>query len=310
MLVNRVNRILLPFLAGVLIIYPVVIFAFTFSHSVFSGANAPLNDALEFILSGKFLPFNVAHLWFLYFLMMYAIIGCLIAMAFKKNTGFTTSANNLFTSILKSFWFRLLSMTLLFFLCLYWMGTPAILTNVDWAIDPAIFVTYFIFFGTGWIIFTTNILNKIAGYSIMQLVIATLLFLGSIVVQIQWSEASWILPVQMLFTAVYSALYIFGFISFFLKYFNLFSQRLSYLMDASYWVYIIHLPIVAFMPGLITDLSLSPLVKFVVTLSTTSIICLASYEYLVRGRFIGKFLNGKVNKQKKEFHPEEPVLKL
>jgi uncharacterized protein (DUF983 family) len=70
-------------------------------------------------------------------------------------------------------------------------------------------------------------------------------------------------------------------------------------MDAAYWVYIIHLPIVAFVPGVIAGIALPAVVKFAITFSVTAIICLASYKYLVRGTFIGMFLNGKVYKKKK-----------
>lgn len=303
MLINRFKRILLPFLAGVLIIYPLVVMAFTFSELAFAGANTPFKDAWEVIVSGKFLPFNVIHLWFLYFLALYAVTGWLLAKAFQKNTVFTKSANKLFAYIIQNFWLRLFSMAVTFFLCLYWMGTPFILTNNKWSIDLAIFVTYFIFFGTGWMIYKTNTLIKLAGYSIWQLGIATLLFI--ITSFMIWPTATWVLPLRMIFTAMYSSLFIFGFIAFFLRYFNQYSKSLSYLMDASYWVYIIHLPIVSFIPGLMAGLLLPAFVKFAITLSTTSIICMLSYKYLVRGSFIGMFLNGKVHKRKKVYQPQD-----
>ena len=62
---------------------------------------------------------------------------------------------------------------------------------------------------------------------------------------------TFIINTKQTLTAIYSSLFIFGFIAFFLTYFNSYSPRLSYIMDAAYWVYIIHLPIVAFIPGLL-----------------------------------------------------------
>ena len=70
-------------------------------------------------------------------------------------------------------------------------------------------------------------------------------------------------------------------------------------MDAAYWVYIIHLPIVAFIPGLLAGFALPLGLKFVITLSVTCVFCFATYKYFVRGTFIGMFLNGKVHTQKK-----------
>ena len=79
-------------------------------------------------------------------------------------------------------------------------------------------------------------------------------------------------------------------------------------MDSAYWVYIIHLPIVSFIPGLQAGFALPAIAKFLITLLTTSVICLVSYKYLVRGSFIGMFLNGKVHKRKKEFQAQELVV--
>ena len=297
MLINRVKRILLPFLAGVLLIYPLVVFAFVYSSSAFAGAASPLNIATEVILSAKFLPFNVIHLWFLYFLMMYVVVGWLLAIIFNKKTAFTTSSNKIFTFILQNFWLRLLCMTLLFFLCLCWMGTPYIKTNNTWSIDPATFITYFVFFGTGWVLYQTNSLENLKQYPVWQLSIAVLLFLVSAFSP--WPVDVWVLNTKQALTAIYSSLFIFGFIAFFLTYFNSYSPRLNYIMDAAYWVYIIHLPIVAFIPGLLAGFTLASGLKFAITFSVTAIFCFATYKYFVRGTFIGMFLNGKVHKEKK-----------
>jgi len=296
MLLNRVKRILLPFLVGVLITYPLVVFAFVYSKAAFAGAVSPFSNALSIIVSGDFLPFNVVHLWFLYFLMMYAIVGWLFAMIFNKTTAFTTSANNAIKYVLQNFWLRILCMALLFFLCLYWMGTPYIKTNNTWSIDPATFITYFVFFGTGWMLYRTSSLANLKQYPVWLLSIAVLLFLISTFSP--WPAELWVLNSKQALTAIYSSLFIFGFIALFLRYFNSYSPGLSYIMDASYWVYIIHLPIVSFVPGLLAGFALPTGLKFAITLSATAIFCFATYKHFVRGTFIGMFLNGKVHKQK------------
>ena len=298
MMINRVKRILLPFLLGVLIIYPCVFFAFKYSMAAFNDVLSPFNNALNLIFSGKFIPFNIIHLWFLYFLMMYAILGWLIAMIFNKKSPFTTSANKVFTCILQNFWLRLLCMTVLLFLCLYWMDSPYLKTYNTWSIDPASFITYFIFFGTGWILYRTNSLENLKHYPIWQLIIALLLFLISTFSP--WLSEVWLLNAKLALTAIYSSLFIFGFIAFFLTYFNSYSPRLTYIMDAAYWVYIIHLPIVAFIPGLLAGVSLPSGIKFGITISVTAIFCFGTYKYFVRGTIIELFLNGKIYKELKK----------
>jgi len=59
------------------------------------------------------------------------------------------------------------------------------------------------------------------------------------------------------------------------------------------------LPIVAFIPGLLVEFAWPPVLKFVITLSVSSLICFVTYKYFVRGTFIGMLLNGKIHKRKK-----------
>jgi glucan biosynthesis protein C len=177
------------------------------------------------------------------------------------------------------------------------MGTSYIKTNNKWSIDPATFITYFVFFGTGWVIYQTKSLEKLNQLPLWQLSVAVLLFLVSSF--LPWPVEVWVLNTKQALTAIYSSLFIFGFIAFFLTYFNSYSRRLSYIMDAAYWVYIIHLPIVAFIPGLLAGFALPAVLKFAITLSVTTIICFVTYKYFVRGTFIGMFLNGKVHKENK-----------
>ena len=125
--------------------------------------------------------------------------------------------------------------------------------------------------------------------------LATVLFLER---TYQWPKEAWVLTVQQLSTVVSGTLFIFGFLALFLRYFNHYALRLSYLMDAAYWVYIIHLPIAGLLPGIMAAWLISVFAKFGISFTLTTILSLASYHYLVRGSFIGMFLNGKVHPRK------------
>jgi glucan biosynthesis protein C len=63
--------------------------------------------------------------------------------------------------------------------------------------------------------------------------------------------------------------------------------------DASYWIYLVHLPIVVFFQAMLISFDINPLFKFLIVLSCTSIIVLLTYNYMVRNTLIGKFLNGR-----------------
>jgi peptidoglycan/LPS O-acetylase OafA/YrhL len=68
---------------------------------------------------------------------------------------------------------------------------------------------------------------------------------------------------------------------------------MRYIADSSYWVYLIHLPFTAIIPTFIWEFPLTAVVKFLIVLTTTILICLVSYHFLVGATFIGNFLNGR-----------------
>lgn len=69
--------------------------------------------------------------------------------------------------------------------------------------------------------------------------------------------------------------------------------RLRYLADASYWAYLVHLPIVVAWQVLLAQLPIPALLKWLVAASTSIPLCLWSYERWVRNRAIGALLNGR-----------------
>jgi len=71
------------------------------------------------------------------------------------------------------------------------------------------------------------------------------------------------------------------------------SKRLRYISDASYWVYIIHLPLTHFIPGLFHQSSMNVFLKFTITSAIVTGICFVTYHYLVRSTLIGQILNGR-----------------
>lgn len=71
------------------------------------------------------------------------------------------------------------------------------------------------------------------------------------------------------------------------------SPLLRYLSDASYWVYIVHLPIVMALQVMVHDLSWPWPIKFAAIVIGAAAVSLASYELLIRHTFMGRWLNGR-----------------
>lgn len=78
-----------------------------------------------------------------------------------------------------------------------------------------------------------------------------------------------------------------------------------YLADASYWIYIVHLPLVMAAQVLVQDWSLPWFVKLIVVVASVLAVSIASYELLIRHSFMGRWLNGRRVPWRK---PRQPTL--
>ena len=63
--------------------------------------------------------------------------------------------------------------------------------------------------------------------------------------------------------------------------------------DASYWVYLLHLPLVFFLQVAVQDVPWHWSLKFPLILSLTLVPLFVSYHFLVRPTVIGGWLNGR-----------------
>jgi glucan biosynthesis protein C len=68
---------------------------------------------------------------------------------------------------------------------------------------------------------------------------------------------------------------------------------LRYLSDASYWTYLVHLPVLFAVQYQLLDLELPWPIKWGIGVGVTLAICLGSYHLAVRRTWLGRLLNGK-----------------
>lgn len=68
---------------------------------------------------------------------------------------------------------------------------------------------------------------------------------------------------------------------------------IRYLSDASYWMYVAHLPLVIVVQLWVRDWAMAPGWKFLIACGGVFAVLLVSYEYLVRYTWIGALLNGR-----------------
>jgi peptidoglycan/LPS O-acetylase OafA/YrhL len=171
-------------------------------------------------------------------------------------------------------------------------------TPVDFVPQLRILLYYFVFTAFGWLLHRQPDLIEELG---RRLWIPAIVALAAIVPAAILAERTVLKgPLEPLFLRL-AALYLsalFGwalvmlFVGSFVKWGAQPRPWVSYLSDASYWCYLVHLPIVVALQILIADLAWPGLIKYAVVMTGTIVACLGSYQTLVRYTFIGAALNG------------------
>ena len=75
--------------------------------------------------------------------------------------------------------------------------------------------------------------------------------------------------------------------------FGSYNAKMRFISDGSYWMYLIHLPIVALITFFMFNLHMPIEIKFLIAILMTSIICMGTYKYFVSPTFVGILLSGK-----------------
>lgn len=101
---------------------------------------------------------------------------------------------------------------------------------------------------------------------------------------------------RAVFAALYAAsvwLWTFGLIGGALRFIRRESPAIRYLADASYWLYIIHLPLVVALEALVAGWPLPAELKLVLVVAASVLVMLATYRWFVRSTLLGALLNGR-----------------
>lgn len=78
-----------------------------------------------------------------------------------------------------------------------------------------------------------------------------------------------------------------------LRFFNRPHPLRQYLADASYWIYLVHLPLVVLLQGCVSQQDWPWALKLAVIVAGAFALMLAAYAWMVRGTWIGALLNGR-----------------
>ena len=304
---DRARRILVPMIAGWLLLAPptIAVVAWGLSRTFPDGAPAGTD-------SGAVLPqgFPLIHLWFLYYLaVLYVLVLALRAafVALDRDGAARRRIDRALETVLSSYLAPLLlaapTAAVLYVDAAWpvWFGihTP------DTGLMPQLqaIVAFGTAFTLGWVMHRqVRLLGVLKRQWAVNLAIAmalttTCLF---IIGPVPTLETATTVPGAPIMRIAYAAAYglsiwywTLGLLGTAMRFCSSESPARRYLADASYWLYLMHLPIVYGIAVASMDVPASWVIKFPLNIAITLTLLLVSYHYLVRPTVIGEVLNGR-----------------
>ncbi len=296
---NRAKRIVVPLVAGWAVVFPLISYVWVVGITkVFGGTLPPMPEMPK--VAGAFPLF---HLWFLYQLLLLYVATIAVRAIFNR-LDTTQKLRNIIDAAVAGSVSKFIAvfalglplaatlMALPFWF--YWQGIP----TPDQSLIPSVpasvgFGTAFVF---GWLVHrSTGALAAIQKRWLPHLAIAV-------------GATAWLLHTihtaplaapgltKTLFALVFGVAlwaWVFGLTGAALRFLSNYSAARRYVADASYWIYLAHLPVVAAFQIWVGHWSLTWMVKYPFVLVASFAVLFASYHFLVRPSFIGQLLNGR-----------------
>jgi glucans biosynthesis protein C len=303
---TRVLRIVVPFLVGWFILRPLIVSGWIMGaaslrgdYDFWSGINAGF-QSLSSLPAGMF---NGTHLWFLYYLAMITalvlVFRALVVVTGSLHATVVRWADSIMGWLAHSaFAFPILVIppaTALWFMQFWGMDTP------DQALKPhlPVLVVYGGFFVFGWLLSRRrDLLPHFARLTPLRwflaaAAIAAVLRLSGIQADLSHPHYT---AAHVGFVVTYAfAMWSLVFLT--IGVFRKLCQRsyawVRYIADSSYWMYLIHLPIVVWLQVAVAELALHWSLKLVLISMITVAVSLITYDLFVRSTWVGWLLNGR-----------------
>ena len=298
---NRLKRILVPLVVGWVVTFPLIAVAWTMGMRKMLGAAAAATPPA---LPAIFGWFPIAHLWFL--LVLLQLYVCLLVLrwavnAVAGNGKLHAMADATVRGLLNGYWAPfVLGVPLA--LCLYtlpawtyWAGIPA--PDQTWLPKLTPLVGYGTAMGLGWLVHRQKeLLASIQQRWIGHLAIGVVATVATVLIMMRHEFAPAVPGTERaVFVACFTIAlwgWVIGLTGLALARLSGFGAVRRYLADSSYWLYLMHLPLVAALQVWVGKWNLHWSVKYPFVVLSALAILLVTYHFLVRPSFIGAVLNG------------------
>lgn len=124
--------------------------------------------------------------------------------------------------------------------------------------------------------------------------------------ELVWMFSNQLTAVSALAETAFAWLTAFGMMGLFRWLLSRGSFTVRYLSDASYWMYLAHLPLVIVAHWVVVDWPISYHLKYILTCGGVTAVLLATYQLFIRYTFIGNVLNGPRTRRRPQPRPAAP----
>ncbi len=289
---NRLLRVALPLLIFLPLLYVAIGFVIQYALN-FVQYQSPFLRFIKAMMEQpeqSTMPLSTMHLWFLYHLLfLYLLTWCARILLQGQPSRWLLSIN---PQLL------LLMLTVACLPALYVVAVP--FPAPEWIL-PALWALWFygLFFALGYSFFKhPQLLQNYLPHRHAYLLIGAVSY-GCYYVLLPLDLLPQNQPQELLkfclcvFEAITAVLWTLAAMLYARQYLNFSNQLLRYCANTSYWVYIIHLPLLFLLQFLITDLPLPIVLKFLLSSFGTLALCLLSFHLLVSWSWLARMLTTK-----------------
>ncbi len=314
---NRAVRILVPLVCGWVVLFPLMVSLWLWG----AGQAGRLGEmgvppevqnfpawklALGFMISGQFVKkFDLTHLWFLHQLAVLYLILLGVLWGARRLPRFKTwllpLLDRLFNRVCEGSW-GMLAFVL--------PTIPMLLLMNDWGVDtpkssllphPPTTLLYGFCFLIGWLLHRQPaLLHHVERRWTVHMGVGVLFWVMGIVFLAQqpWKRTphEYMLYLRTGFLTLYATMmwgFVMGFTGLFTRFFQRPRPVIRYIADASYWIYLAHLPVVVSLQIMVSSLHYPWPLKYGFILAIAMPVLIITYHFLVRGTFLGVVLNGR-----------------
>ncbi len=300
-LAHRVRRILLPLACAIVVILPVEVYLWTLGMILHKGYAWKTLKRLNFRGDVREQFWGLSHLWYLQYLFLYGLMFALI-MRYRPQR---STVLRMMKRLSISFW---LPIILLIPCGLILFIEPEAMVGFQHSVLPVLSKFCFngLFFAIGLIAAHNRKLLEIwKRYSVLYLGVGLLLLPEMLILIQQYITGSSGLHARILLAIVVSLFSCFittGCIGLVQKQQRASHTAILYLSESSFFLYLIHHPLIALFHISLARISISADLKVMITFVSVTTLGLAMYHVAVRKTWIGLLLNGR--KIKPQINPE------